>query len=89
MTGDIIDASEAERIGLVNKVVPHEELMPRVMELAQRLASGPALAIRGTKHTLNKRVTYNLCLERRGCRSGRHHRSLLRHHLRLRSGPDR
>ena len=56
MTGDIIDALEAERIGLVNKVVPHEELMPMVMELAQRLASGPALAIRGTKHTLNKRI---------------------------------
>jgi enoyl-CoA hydratase len=56
MTGDIIDAREAERIGLVNRVVPHEQLMPTVMELAQRLASGPALAIRGTKHTLNKHV---------------------------------
>jgi len=56
MTGDIIDAHEAERIGLVNKVVPHDELMPAVMESAQRLAGGPALAIRGTKHTLNKRI---------------------------------
>ncbi|MFQ6027682.1 MAG: enoyl-CoA hydratase/isomerase family protein [Dehalococcoidia bacterium] len=62
MTGDIIDAVEAERIGLVNKVVPQDELMPQVMELAQRLASGPALAIRGTKHTLNKRVWNELNL---------------------------
>jgi enoyl-CoA hydratase len=60
MTGDIIDAREAERIGLVNKVVPHDELMDTVMELAQRLATGPALAIRGTKHALNKRVWNDL-----------------------------
>ncbi len=60
MTGDIIDAREAERIGLVNKVVPHDELMETVMELARRLASGPALAIRGTKHALNKRVWNDL-----------------------------
>ena len=60
MTGDIIDAQEAERIGLVNKVVPHDELMETVMELARRLASGPALAIRGTKHVLNKKVWNDL-----------------------------
>ena len=65
MTGDIIDAAEAERIGLVNKVVPHDHLMPVVMELAQRLASGPALAIRGTKHTINKHIwsSLNLALD--------------------------
>jgi enoyl-CoA hydratase len=65
MTGDIIDAKEAERIGLVNKVVPHDQLMPTVMGLAQRLASGPALAIRGTKHALNKHVwdSLNLALD--------------------------
>ncbi len=60
MTGDIIDATEAERIGLINKVVPHDELMETVMELARRLATGPALAIRGTKHTLNKKLWNDL-----------------------------
>ena len=60
MTGDIIDAAEAERIGLVNRVVPHDELMETAMELAQRLASGPALAIRGTKHAINKKVWNDL-----------------------------
>ena len=60
MTGDIIDATEAERIGLVNRVVPHDDLMETVMELAQRLADGPALAIRGTKHAINKKVWNDL-----------------------------
>jgi enoyl-CoA hydratase len=56
MTGDIIDAAEAERIGLINKVVPHDDLQETVMGLARRLADGPALAIRGTKHAVNRRI---------------------------------
>ena len=62
MTGDIIDAAEAERIGLVNKVVPHDQLMEVSMDLARRLANGPALAIRGTKHAINKKVWADLNL---------------------------
>jgi len=62
MTGDIIDATEAERIGLVNKVVPHDQLMTEVMGLARRLANGPALAIRGTKHAINKKILNDLNL---------------------------
>ena len=42
-TGAFVDAAEAERIGLVNHVVPHGELMTRVQELAQAMvASDPA-----------------------------------------------
>ena len=62
MTGDIIDAAEAERIGLVNKVVPHDKLMEEAMDLARRLANGPAMAIRGTKHAINKKVWADLNL---------------------------
>ena len=62
MTGDIIDAAEAERIGLINKVVPHDKLMEEVMGLARRLANGPALAIRGTKHAINKKIWNDLNL---------------------------
>ena len=44
MLGDTYSASEAERLGLVNRVVPAAELDAAVQELAQRLASGPTLA---------------------------------------------
>jgi enoyl-CoA hydratase len=65
MTGDILSASEAERIGLVNRVVPPDKLMPTAMELATRLANGPIKAIRGTKASVNKilRDTANLVLD--------------------------
>lgn len=45
-SGDRIDAERAERIGLVNRVVPHEELMERTRELAARLAGKAPVAMR-------------------------------------------
>ena len=48
-TGEAIDAAEAERIGLVNRVCADDELMPQTMELARQLADGPTLAIRAIK----------------------------------------
>jgi enoyl-CoA hydratase/carnithine racemase len=41
-TGDLIDAKEALRIGLVEKVVPVDQLLPEAEKLARRLARGPA-----------------------------------------------
>lgn len=65
MTGDLIDADEAYRIGLVNHVVPHDELMEKAMAFAQRLANGPAYAIRSTKMSVNKAIKHatNLLLD--------------------------
>ncbi len=48
-SGDIIDAREAERIGLVSKVLPPDELMPAAREMAQRLGRGAPLSIKGIK----------------------------------------
>ena len=51
--GDTIDAAEAHRIGLANKVVPHDELMPEALGLARRLRDGPRFAIGVTKKLLD------------------------------------
>ncbi|NNL86131.1 MAG: enoyl-CoA hydratase/isomerase family protein [Myxococcales bacterium] len=53
MTADFIDGKEAERIGLVSKAVPAEELLPTALEIAEKLAMGPQMAIRWTKRSLN------------------------------------
>ena len=62
MNGDIINAKEAERIGLVNRVVPLEDLMPTAKELARRLAQGPTLAIGWTKRSINKKIKQDVNL---------------------------
>lgn len=54
LTGDFIDAQEAYRIGLANKVVHHDELMEQTMELAKKIASRPPLAVRYAKEAVNR-----------------------------------
>ncbi len=58
--GDDIGATEAERVGLVNKVVPSAELERTTMELAKRLAGAPTKAVGLIKRTLNKALTSDL-----------------------------
>ena len=60
MTGEVIDAQEALRIGLVNHVVPHDDLDSSVMEMAQRLASGHLQAIKSTKKSVNLYIKWML-----------------------------
>jgi len=49
LIGDEIDAREAERLGLVNKVVPHDNLMPAAREMALKIARNAPLAVAMTK----------------------------------------
>ena len=56
-TGEIIDAPEALRIGLVSEVVAHAALMARALDLAGRIAANPPLAVQALKAGL-KRSAY-------------------------------
>ena len=60
LLGDTIDAPTAERYGLVNRVVPHEELLGAAREWAQRLAAGPSLAIGMTKRMMTNELGMDL-----------------------------
>ena len=56
MTGDFVDANEAERIGLYNRVVPRDQLERVTREFAEKLANGPELGIAKTKEMLNREL---------------------------------
>ncbi|MBI3979591.1 MAG: enoyl-CoA hydratase family protein [Chloroflexi bacterium] len=58
--GDTFDAATAERYGLVNRVVPHAELLPAAYDWARRLAQGPGLAIGMTKRMVQNEEQMDL-----------------------------
>ena len=53
MLGDLVEGEDLERLGIVNHLVPEDELEARSMELAQRLAAMPPYAVKATKLTVN------------------------------------
>jgi enoyl-CoA hydratase len=53
LTSDFIDGREAERIGLVSKALPADEVLPEALAIAERLAVGPQQATMLTKRALN------------------------------------
>jgi enoyl-CoA hydratase/carnithine racemase len=59
-TGDLISAQEAERIGIVNKVLPDAELMAHVRSVAQRIAQGPPQSIRFIKRAVYQGMRIDL-----------------------------
>jgi 2-(1,2-epoxy-1,2-dihydrophenyl)acetyl-CoA isomerase len=77
-SADIIDADECLRLGLFNRVVPHEQLEQATMELAQTLAAKPALALslakravyRSMRHPLPEMLDYELEAQLRCFESG-------------------
>ena len=52
LTGRRMDAAEAERYGLVNEVAPEGEWLERAMDLAQRIAKRPPIAVRLAKQAV-------------------------------------
>jgi enoyl-CoA hydratase/carnithine racemase len=82
-TGDVIDAQEALRLGIVSAIYPPEELMPATYALARKFADGPPIAIRLAKRAiyhnletdLRKALEFethaqNICFETEDAREG-------------------
>ncbi len=60
MTGEFVDAAEAHRIGLYNRVVPDGEVLDAATAFAEKLARGPSFALRMTKEALNREAHMEL-----------------------------
>lgn len=60
LTGDVLSAEEALKIGIVNRVVPHERLMEEAIKLAKKIADKPPLAVRMMKRAVYQAQTSTL-----------------------------
>ncbi|SNR33954.1 enoyl-CoA hydratase [Paracoccus sediminis] len=69
MTGRFMDAAEAERSGLVSRVVPAAKLIPEAMAAARKIAEKSQVAVRAAKETVNRAfettMTEGILFERR------------------------
>ena len=60
LLAEVLSAAEADRMGLINYVVPHDQLDDKTLELAQKAASGPPRALAMSKAMLNKSFANSL-----------------------------
>jgi enoyl-CoA hydratase/carnithine racemase len=60
LTGDVLSASDALGLGILNKVVPHDSLMEETMKLANKIANKPPLAVRMMKRAVYQAQTSTL-----------------------------
>jgi len=60
MTGDFIDAAEAYRIGLYNRVVPNEKVLDEARAFAEKLARGPSFGLAISKESLDREWSMDL-----------------------------
>jgi enoyl-CoA hydratase len=56
LTAKLIDAAEAARIGLVNRVLPAEQLMPWALETAERIAANSPTAVQAVKRQISATI---------------------------------
>ena len=63
LTGEIIDAAEAQRIGLVERVYPHDKLMDEVFAKAGQIAAAPFLSVRHAKALVRRYWDHNKSAE--------------------------
>jgi len=59
-TGDLVDAQEALRLGIVSRVLPADRLLPETVAFADRLAQGPAVALAEIKRSVRASLGYTL-----------------------------
>ena len=59
-TGDFLEADDAYRLGMLNKLVPEEDLEATTMEMARKIADGPPVALRLSKLMLYKALNMDL-----------------------------
>ena len=59
-TGRVLDAAEAHAIGLVDALVPDDSVYPAALDMVQRYASGPALALRAAKQAIDAGLDVDL-----------------------------
>ncbi|MBE9572876.1 MAG: enoyl-CoA hydratase/isomerase family protein [Proteobacteria bacterium] len=60
LTGEVIDAQEAHRVGIVHRVVPDGELLTVVMDMAREIATKSTIAVRYAKETISKGMDLTL-----------------------------
>jgi enoyl-CoA hydratase len=60
LTGDMLNAADAERLGLVNRVVPGELCLEEAKNIAKKIAAKPALAIKAAKEAVLKSANTGL-----------------------------
>jgi enoyl-CoA hydratase/carnithine racemase len=60
LTGEVINAQEAHRIGLVHRVVPEDELLPAAMDMARNMATKSPIAVRYVKEAIHKGLDLTL-----------------------------
>jgi enoyl-CoA hydratase len=56
MTGDMIDAEQAKQLGLINMIVPQEELLYTTKEFAKKLSKKPRVALQQAKNVIKKGI---------------------------------